>query len=120
MYNSFVQGWTRETKLMTASKNTLGIPQKTLDVSRARYQLTRLLRRLRVAPRIYLITQSGKPAGALVNVDWLEHVRAKARGKGRFSIFGQAKAAKDWEQTLVQQRQVFTMRTPNPPIHRSR
>lgn len=120
MYNNLVQTATRKTRLMTASKKTLGIPQKTLDVSRARYQLTRLLRRLRVAPKIYLITQSGKPAGALVNVDWLEHVRAKARGKGRFSIFGQAKAAKDWEQTLIQLRQAFTMRTPKPLTHRSR
>jgi hypothetical protein len=96
---------------MTAAKGSLDIPHKTLDVSRARAQLTRLLRRLRVAPKIYLIKQSGKPAGALVNVDWLEHLCAQGRGKQKFTIFGQAAAAKDWEKGLTQWRQTLTTRT---------
>ncbi|MDA2914012.1 hypothetical protein MYX77_08665 [Acidobacteriia bacterium AH_259_A11_L15] len=96
---------------MAGAKNDFGLPQKTLDVSRARYQLTRLLRRLRERPRIYLITQSGKPAGALVNLDWLERLLARARGERPFSPFGQATAAEDWEQTLAQLRQTLTART---------
>ena len=95
---------------MPGSKDDFGIPQKTLDVSRARYQLTRLLRRLRTGPRIYLITQSGKPAGALVNLQWLETLWAQARGERSFSLFAQATAAEDWEQTLAQLRQNLTPR----------
>ena len=93
------------------SKNNFGIPQKTLDVSRARYQLTRLLRQLRGGPRAYLITQSGRPAGALVKVEWLETLLVQARGKRPFSLFGQAKAARDWEQTLRELRQALPVRT---------
>lgn len=81
-------------------KRGLGVPQKTLGVSRARSELTRLLRRLRTAPEIYLITQSGKPAGALVNPEWLENLQARARGEKRFSIFGHDRVAEDWEQVL--------------------
>lgn len=85
-------------------RNSFGIPQKTLDVTRARYQLTRLLRHLREHPKIYLITQSGRPAGALVNLDWLEKLLTQARRDRPFSLFGQATAAEDWEQTLTQLR----------------
>ena len=92
---------------MTGLKNDFGIPQKTLAVSRARSQLTRLLRRLRSGQQIYLITQSGKLAGALVNLDWLKALLAHARGKRAFSLFGQATAAEDWEQTLAQLRQTL-------------
>ncbi len=95
---------------MVRSKNG-PVPQKTLDVSRARYYLTRLLRQLRGSPRVYLITQSGKPAGALVNLGWLERLLAQARSKRPFSLFGQATAAKDWEQTLGQLRQALPART---------
>jgi hypothetical protein len=93
------------------SKNSFGIPQKTLDVSRARYQLTRLLHQLRGSPRAYLITQSGRPAGALVKVEWLETLLAQARSKRPFRLFGQATAAKDWEQTLKEFRQTLPMGT---------
>jgi hypothetical protein len=96
---------------MTATKGSLAIPHKTLNVSLARAQLTQLLRRLRVAPKIYLIKQSGKPAGALVNVDWLESICAQSRGKQKFTIFGQAAATKSWEQSLTQWRQTLTTRT---------
>lgn len=92
-------------------KNNFGIPQKTLDVSRARYQLTRLLHQLRRSPRAYLITQSGRPAGALVKVEWLEILLAQARSKRPFSLFGQATAAKDWEQTLTELRQTLPVGT---------
>lgn len=98
---------------MMEAKNDFGIPQKTLDVSRARYQLSRLLRRLREGPRLYLITQSGKPAGALVNLNWLEALLAQARRKRPFSLFGQATAAADWEQTLTQLRRTLTARALN-------
>ncbi len=96
---------------MARPKNELRIPEKTLDVSRARYQLTRLLRRLRTSPRVYRITQMGKPAGALVNLEWLEAVLTQVRGKRRFSLFGQAVAARDWEQTLARLRQALPART---------
>lgn len=96
---------------MVGSGNEFGIPQKTLNVSRARYQFTRLLRRLQASPRIYLITQSGKPAGALVNLNWLETLLARAQGNRSFSLFGQATASEDWEQSLRQLRQSLTART---------
>lgn len=93
------------------SRNDFRIPQQTLEVSRARAQLTRLLRRLQKGPRVYLITQSGKPAGALVNLDWLRRILARAGGEKPFSLFGQATAAEDWEQSLEQRRQALRTRT---------
>ncbi len=96
---------------MAGSKTHIGVPHKTLDVSRARYHLTQLLRQLRDSPRLYLITQSGKPAGALVNLEWLERLLAQASGKRRFSLFGQATVANDWEATLKQLRQTLPART---------
>ena len=90
---------------MTIGKNDLGIPAKTFDVSRARSQLTSLLHRLREGPRFFLITQSGKPAGALVNLEWLQALLDQARGRKSFTIFNQAEAAPDWEKTLGQLRE---------------
>lgn len=97
-------------KASMGSKNQLGVPHETLDVSRARYYLTRLLHRLRAQPRIYVITQSGKPAGALVSLDWLRALLDQGRSTRRFSLFGQARAAKDWEQTLAQLRKSLEAR----------
>lgn len=96
---------------MTTGKNDFGVPQKTLDVSRARYQLTRLLRRLRERPQLYLITQSGKPAGALVNLEWLRALLDQIRGAKRFTIFGHAEAAPDWEEALGKLRESLRART---------
>ena len=92
-------------------RNDLGVSQKTLEVSRARSQLTGLLRRLRQTPRVYLITQSGKPAGALVNLDWLKKLLAQARGEQPFSLFSQATARDDWEMALRQLRQSLAKRS---------
>ncbi len=96
---------------MARPKTDIGVPQKTLDVSRARYHLTQLVRELRNGPRIYRITQSGKPAAALVNLEWLGTLLAQARGKQPFTLFGQATAAQDWEQTLIRLRQTHMVRT---------
>lgn len=96
---------------MATGKNDLGIPAQTFDVSRARSQLTRLLRRLRARPRLYLITQSGQPAGALVNLEWLRALLDQARGRKGFTIFGQAEAEADWEKTLGQLRKRLRART---------
>lgn len=96
---------------MAAAKNDLGVPARTLDVSRARSQLTRLLRRLRERPGLYLITQSGKPAGALVNLQWLRSLLDQARGRKGFTIFGQAEAEADWERTLGKLRGRLRART---------
>lgn len=93
---------------MRETKNEFGVPHRTLDVSRARAQLTRLLRRIREAPRVYLIMQSGKPAGALVNLHWLEALLDRAQGKPPFTLFGQATAAEDWEKILAQLRESLT------------
>ena len=103
---------------MRESKIGFKIPLKTLDVSWARFQLSRLLRRLRNGSRIYLITQSGKPAGALVNLDWLETLLAQMRGKQGFSLFGQATFTEGWEETLTRLRQTLTTRTVGRyPLH---
>lgn len=101
-------------------KSDLNIPQKTLEVSRARAQLTDLLRRLREGPRIFLITQSGKPAGALVNLDWLAKLIGQARGERPFSLFDQARASNNWEATLRQLRQALATRNLQRYAGRSR
>lgn len=93
------------------SKDPLGIPHETLDVSRARYRFTRLLHRLRMQHRVYVITQRGKPAGALIGLDWLKALLKQARSKRAFSLFGQATAAKDWELTLAELRRSLKVRT---------
>ena len=80
--------------------NPLRIPRETLPVSEARAKLSLLLRRIRVSPRVYYITRSGKPAAALVDPDWLERIVAQANGQRPFSIFGQARAVKGWEKEL--------------------
>jgi hypothetical protein len=97
----------KEEKIVAARKDKIRIPQETLHVSRARYQLTRLLRRLRNSPRVYWITQSGRPAGALVNFKWLEALLAQAKGKRAFTLFGQAWASRDWEMALKEFRQTL-------------
>ena len=103
---------------MRESKTGFKVPPKTLGVSRARYQLSRLLRRLRNGSRIYLITQSGKPAGALVNLRWLETLMAQVRGKQHFSLFGQATVTEGWQETLTRLRQTLAARTVGRyPLH---
>jgi hypothetical protein len=96
---------------MASGKDDLGIPSKTLEVSRARSQLARMLHRLRQRPQVYLITESGKPAAALVNLDWLRTLLDQVRGGKRFTIFGQAEAEADWEKTLGQLRDRLRERT---------
>jgi hypothetical protein len=106
----------KEEKIVAARKDKIRIPQETLQVSRARCQITRLLRRLRNSPRVYWITQSGKPAGALVNFKWLETLLAQAKGKRAFTLFGQAWASRDWEKALKETRRTLPASTPGRHI----
>jgi antitoxin (DNA-binding transcriptional repressor) of toxin-antitoxin stability system len=86
------------------SRDQLGIPHETLNVSQARYHFTRLLRRLRTQSRVYMIMQRGKPVGALISLDWLKALLRQSRSKRPFSLFGQATVARDWERTLAELR----------------
>jgi hypothetical protein len=101
----------KKEKIVATRKDKTRIPQETLHVSRVRYQLTRLLRRLRNSPRVYWITQSGRPAGALVNFKWLETLLAQAKGKRAFTLSGQAWASRDWEKALEEFRRTLSANT---------
>jgi hypothetical protein len=63
------------------SKNNSGIPQKALDVSGARYQLTRLFDQLRGSPRAYLITQSGRRGNLTSLGKKRQHLGTASQGK---------------------------------------
>lgn len=96
---------------MKRSTKALKIPQATLPVSQARPNLARLLRQLDASPRVFFITRKGRPAGALISPKWLQTLLDQASGRKRFSIFGLARVAEDWELALREIRRSMEEKT---------